>query len=783
MADSSNSTQKRRKKEARRLRKRKNRKLQFDSRQILEAFLFSLLVLGLICIAFLGRQPMGPQILLNQPAPTRIVAEFPFEYTSDIVRQRQATAMRAQVPPVFKRSDTPFREFNTDLSNLQNRIAKVLIEFEDEDEERLNAEKSKAVSEWIETTAVAIEPAIIIELIQRTNPRERAELFEKALAALQALYNDGIYTARDQQNTGSNIAVIQLLEESGNNNLAAARTRSAAEIALRREIDSLSRNDKTARALFGIFNAGLTDNLVYSESDTAAAIDRAIQEIEPTRFSFEQGDTLIEPDAIVDELDLERMKQYTAAALEGGNDPLFFNALFLERLVLASFLLIAIGLYLKQGLRNYPNRSRALVIGAVCLLVNLLAIRLILEIGELIAVNNRGVLSILPHFVPYALAPILVAALTGMTPAIFTTLVIATLFGISQGNSIEFTLIAFLSGVVGAYYSNNIRSRTRLVRAGFFAGLAAALAAIMTGILSNFSAGLIAELVAVSLLIGLLSGIIAVGVLPLLENLFKITTDITLLELTDFNHPLLRRMQIEAPGTYHHSLMVANLSENAAAAIGASPLLCRVCCFFHDIGKLVKPEYFTENQRGGLNPHDEKNPSMSALVIKAHVKEGVELARENKLPSVIIDVIKQHHGTSLIQYFYHQARERLKDDPHKKESESNGSTVDQSTYRYDGPRPAFKESAIIFFADGVEAASRTLPKVTQSNVEDLIDKIFRDRIADGQLDDCPLTFQELHKIRESFVYTLLNMLHSRVEYPKGDDQDASEPEAAASPAS
>ena len=207
--------------------------------------------------------------------------------------------------------------------------------------------------------------------------------------------------------------------------------------------------------------------------------------------------------------------------------------------------------------------------------------------------------------------------------------------------------------------------------------------------------------------------------------------------------------------------MVANLSENAAAAIGASPLLCRVCCFFHDIGKLVKPEYFTENQQDGLNPHDEKNPSMSALVIKAHVKEGIELAREHKLPRVIHDVIQQHHGTTLIQYFYHQARERVKDN-----LDNNSPDVDQSTYRYDGPRPAFKESAIIFFADGVEAASRTLPKVTQSNVEDLIDKIFRDRIEDGQLDDCPLTFQELNKIRESFVYTLLNMLHSRVEYPK-----------------
>ncbi|MEC8404464.1 MAG: HDIG domain-containing metalloprotein, partial [Verrucomicrobiota bacterium] len=278
--------------------------------------------------------------------------------------------------------------------------------------------------------------------------------------------------------------------------------------------------------------------------------------------------------------------------------------------------------------------------------------------------------------------------------------------------------------------------------------------------------------------IGLLTGIIAAGLLPVLEQLFKITTEITLLELTDFNHPLLRRMQMEAPGTYHHSLMVANLSENAAASIGASPLMCRACCIFHDIGKLVKPDYFAENQRGTINPHDAQIPSMSALVIKAHVKEGVELARQHKLPRVIIDVIRQHHGTNLIQYFYHQAKQEKKNKANNQSQESNTSRnqeinlVDESTYRYDGPRPAFKESAIIFFADGVEAASRSLKKVTQPAVEELIDSIFKDRIKDGQLDDCPLTFQELQKIRGSFVYTLLNMLHSRVEYPKEKTLDA-----------
>jgi putative nucleotidyltransferase with HDIG domain len=233
--------------------------------------------------------------------------------------------------------------------------------------------------------------------------------------------------------------------------------------------------------------------------------------------------------------------------------------------------------------------------------------------------------------------------------------------------------------------------------------------------------------------------------------------------------------------------MVANLSENAAAAIGASPLLCRVCCLFHDIGKLVKPAYFTENQRDGANPHDEKNPSMSALVIKAHVKEGVEMARKEKLPRVIIDVIRQHHGTTLIKYFYYQAKERAKEkqedthqpfsekaSPRTKKKPKEVIVVDESTYRYDGPKPAFKESAIIFFADSVEAASRTLKKVTQPNVEELIDRIFKDRIEDGQLDNCPLTFQELDQIRKSFIYTVLNMLHARVEYPMSDAEKAND---------
>ena len=481
--------------------------------------------------------------------------------------------------------------------------------------------------------------------------------------------------------------------------------------------------------------------------------------------------------------DIERIAKYRSVEVERRGKSLVFNKLFIERLTLTAILIIVAFVYIKEGLSEVHKRNRAIAITAVSILLNLLIIRIIMEIGESAFADTRPSLSMLPYVAPYALAPILVAVLVGGAPAVLSALIVSVIFGIIQNNSVEFILIAFLSGVIGGYISNNIRKRSKLVRAGLIAGITAGLAGAAIGLLSGFSLSLIGQQTIVALMVGLLTGVLAVGLLPIFEQIFKITTEITLLELTDFNHPLLRRMQIEAPGTYHHSLMVANLSENAAAAIGASPLLCRVCCLFHDIGKLVKPEYFTENQRDRSNPHDEKNPSMSALVIKAHVKEGVEMARKEKLPRVITDVIRQHHGTTLIQYFYHQAQEKEKQSTtplsqaekvtDKKDREESAKKVDESTYRYDGPKPEFKESAIIFFADSVEAASRSLRKVSQPNVEELIDQIFKNRIEDGQLDKCPLTFHELNLIRKSFIYTVLNMQHARIEYPKSKSEEES----------
>jgi putative nucleotidyltransferase with HDIG domain len=317
--------------------------------------------------------------------------------------------------------------------------------------------------------------------------------------------------------------------------------------------------------------------------------------------------------------------------------------------------------------------------------------------------------------------------------------------------------VHFLASIIGIYACRNVRRRGRVVRAAFLSGTTVAAFAILIGLSDQLPFLMIGKQVGAALAAGIVTGIVVVGFLPFLEGLFKQTTDITLLELTDYNHPLLRYMQMEAPGTYHHSLMVANLAENAANEIGANALVCRVCSLFHDIGKTAKPEYFSENQRDRANPHDERTPSFSALIIKSHVKEGVSLALQHKLPRIVIDVIKQHHGTTLIEYFFNRAKR-------------GGENACETTYRYDGPKPQFKESAIIFLADSIEAASRSMRKVTPSHLEELIEQIFKSKIGDEQLNECPITLEELSKIKTSFAFTLLSMLHSRVAYPPAGNQ-------------
>jgi putative nucleotidyltransferase with HDIG domain len=248
--------------------------------------------------------------------------------------------------------------------------------------------------------------------------------------------------------------------------------------------------------------------------------------------------------------------------------------------------------------------------------------------------------------------------------------------------------------------------------------------------------------------------------LPFLEYAFKITTDISLLELLDLNQPLMKTLMITAPGTYHHSVIVGNLVESAAEAVGVNPLLARVSSYYHDIGKIKMPDYFVENQGGGASRHDKLTPHMSSMIITSHVKEGVELARQYKLPKTVIDIIKQHHGSALITYFYQKAREQ-----------DQGTEPIIEDYKYPGPKPQTRVAALVMMADAVEAASRVLNDPTPARIAALVDRIINHIFLDGQLDECELTLKDISEVKKRFTYILTGIFHKRIDYPGFDFSD------------
>jgi putative nucleotidyltransferase with HDIG domain len=382
---------------------------------------------------------------------------------------------------------------------------------------------------------------------------------------------------------------------------------------------------------------------------------------------------------------------------------------------------------------------------------------------------------------PYAFAPLVLSVLLGrnhgLYAAVFVSLWSSVLFGKIDAPLLVTSLI---SGFTAVSLTLQVRRRSKLIRAGLGVGLVIWLLSLAFGLIgpiNMFSATgndwrMLGLQSAYAIGNGILTAMIVGGALPMLEHVFQVTTDISWLEASDLNHPLLRRLTFEAPGTYHHSLVVANLAESAAEAIGANATLCRVCSYFHDIGKLVKPEYFTENMNFERNPHDDLAATMSALIIIAHVKEGVDLALKNKLNHRIIDIIQEHHGTSLVYYFYQRALQQQEDaragGKIMNMREEDIPEVREESFRYPGPKPQTKESAIVSLADMVESASRSLEKPTPQKIEQLVNELIEERIADRQLDDCDLTLGDLKVIAERFRFTLMTMLHSRIAYPRPD---------------
>ena len=412
-------------------------------------------------------------------------------------------------------------------------------------------------------------------------------------------------------------------------------------------------------------------------------------------------------------------------------------------LLFIGIIVVMLSIYMKRYVSDIGDHNSLAIIGLITVVMALLI--------EVIHVTPE----LSSYLVPVASAGMLITILINSHLAMVVMLILSIIVALINRFDFSLFFFALVGGVTGIYSSLDVRHRRDLVRAGLYISGANMVIIAMIGLIRQKSFSQLGESFLWGIGNGFLSVILTMGILPYLEELFSITTSIKLLELSDFNQPLLKKLMVEAPGTYHHSIIVGNLVENASELIGANSLLARVGGYYHDIGKLKSPEYFAENQEGLLSKHDDLTPSMSSLILISHVKEAVDLAREYKLQRPIINIIEQHHGTSLIHYFYHKALE-----------ENKASKVEEEKYRYPGPKPRTKEAAIVMLADAVEATSRTVEEPSYERLKNMVDKVINDKFIDGQLNDCDITLVNLHRIAESFAHTLTGIYHTRVEYPK-----------------
>jgi putative nucleotidyltransferase with HDIG domain len=376
--------------------------------------------------------------------------------------------------------------------------------------------------------------------------------------------------------------------------------------------------------------------------------------------------------------------------------------------------------------------------------------------GPLMWLGNVRV-PVVAYIIPLSISSLLFALLFDTHMAVVSTVITSFLVGLWFNDPV-FCIYTFIGGITATFSVTHCKRRTCLLKAGVIIGEVLVLSSIMISLI----AGRLLSIETLILMIhtfvnGLIVAIMVSGILPLLENSFGVTTNISLLEWLDLNHPLMKNLMVEAPGTYHHSIIVGSLVEAAAEAVGVNPLQARVGAYYHDIGKLKMSEYFIENQHSISNRHEKLTPSMSSLILIGHVKEGVELARKYRLPKEIREIIQQHHGASLITFFYEKAKDLSKN--------NGGHVVDKDNFRYPGPKPQTRVAALVMLADNVEAAARVLDNPTPARIETLIDTIINKIFLDGQLDDCELTLKDLNKIKSHFTYILTGIHHKRIDYP------------------
>ncbi len=496
----------------------------------------------------------------------------------------------------------------------------------------------------------------------------------------------------------------------------------------------------------------ISPNIKFSQDATEQAVEAAIDAVPRTAGFVQENERIISKhERITPEIKLRLDSLRKAKAERGpeGGSPWQFFGTFLHVLIV----ILLYGIYLHLFRKRIFSNNRRLTLIALLILLEGVFAYLAREITTTAPIEYL-------IFVPAA--SMLLTIIFDSRVGFYGTVIIAYIVAGVRGNDYGIALCAFVAGALSVYTVRDMRYRTQIFRSMGFIFLGYVLAIVALG-LERFAAfPQMASQMGYALLNALISPVLTYGLLVFFERVFKVTTDLTLLELAQFNHPLLRMLAVQAPGTYHHSIGMATLAEAAAAAVGANETLARVGAYFHDIGKIEKPAYFVENQKTVRSRHDKITPRMSSLIIAAHVKDGIALGREYGLPDEVIDFIPMHHGTTRIDYFYNKAVELAQQDPDPTKIDE----IKESDYRYPGPKPQTKETGIMMLADAVEAAVRTIEEPTPERIEDSIGSLITKRFEEGELDECPLTLKDLTKIKTAFLNVLVGVYHSRVRYPE-----------------
>lgn len=662
------------------------------------------LALGLFLFIYLfmlfSIMPFGVSVELGKPSPQRIIA--PREVIDSYLTGRMREEAALAVPEVFDYVPGVLEEGKAFLHHFFVEIKRIQI-IKEAAEDRValfyKDNPDLQLAEELINIFLAQEPASLHELQARSE-----KIWEEVIS-------QGI------REEGQQAALQQTL----------------------REIERLPFSVEVKRGLEELLTPLVQPNMIFNQTATKANQELAKQAVEPVRIL--KKSLIVQEGEKITEKHIAQLKDLGLLGSRlsfGGYAGLFF---------MLAIIFIIVSFYLYHFNRNiYDNFNALSLLGLIVALTLVLGLAVRFFSG---------------YLMPVAMCTILITVLFEPRLAVLLTIVMAMLFGFVVDGEFSYVIVSLCSGLVAICSVSRLQRRSDLTKAGIYVGgvnifCIVALLLLNRGFqleydfLREFSINILAGLGN-----GLFSAIMAIGLLPYLESAFGLTTAVTLLELMDPGHSLLRRLLMEAPGTYHHSIVVGNLAEAAAEEIGANPLLSRVGAFYHDIGKIKRPYLFVENQFTGDNPHNKISPYLSALIIRSHIKDGVELAREARLPRPVIDIIQQHHGTSLIAYFYHQAAENGK-----------GILVPEEEFRYEGPLPQTKEAAIILLADAVEAAVRSLSRPQAGRTEGMVRKIIKEKLNDGQLDEAPLTLQDLDKIGDTFVHILAGVFHQRIEYPE-----------------